>query len=812
MMKKTTLSVSLASILWVTLAGCQNSGTAIEQNAVIEKVATPKATTIATGAPGAPPVWAYSGKTGIGSSYEQYVDGAYQANPATGNVSKVWFSLAQGIITETMFGLIHQAQIKDTQVLMVGPDFVDSEQHDMDSEISYLHTDDKGRPLSPAYKIVNTDKEGKYQIEKHVFTDPEQQSLVVRYVFTASQAGLRPVLTVNPHINNDGVNDTAWAEEGVLYASDAGTFMAVKSSAAFAQTSVGFVGKSDAAIDSADFKLDDHYTSTGDATGNVSLTGVYSELPIDTSLTTDLAFGFGYSQEAASGAAKKTLAAGYQSVLSHYNGEGDAVGWQDYLARLSALPAMSAMATDGGKLAYSSALVLKVQEDKTHAGALIASLSNPWGDTVSAAKGATGYKAVWPRDFYQCAMALLALGDKQTPKTAFEYFKKIQVNDQTPGNKGAGGWFLQKTHVDGELEWFAVQADQTGMPIMLGWKLWQAGVLSDDEIKHWYAQMLKPAADFLTDGGTTNLDWNQRDIKLPWTQQERWEEQEGYSPSTTAAVVAGLVAAADIAAFSGDGTSSSRYLAAADEYESNIERFMFTTTGKHNHNGQYYLRITQNTHPDDNGLLLDRNGRGELQEKDVIDGGFLELVRYGLRAPNNKHVVDTLEEYDDQTLAHPLRVKYEFKFAGDDNHYPGWRRYGLDGYGEDFKTGAGYGATGSDGGVGGGMSPDQRGRVWPFFTGERAHYELAKGENIDTLRNTYVKGLEHFANEGLMLPEQVFDGVGVNPNNQYEMGEGTNSATPLAWTHAEYVKLLRSLSDKKVWDHYPLVSERYLTD
>ncbi len=813
-MKKTVFSVLVVFCLFATLVGCQNDIATNTQNTIIDDnigkpVAPVFAAAMAPGAPGAPPVWAYSAKTGIGSSYEQYVDGAYRPNPVTGDVSKVWFSLSQGIVTETMFGLIHQAQIKDAQMLMVGPDFVDSEQYDMDSEISYLHTDDKGRPLSPAYKIVNTDKDGKYRIEKHVFTDPDQQTLLVRYSFSASQAGIRPVLTVNPHINNDGLNDKAWSKGGALYAGDAGTFMTVQSSRTFEQTSVGFVGKSDATTDSVDFKLDDQYTSTGDNTGNVSLTGVLAELPTDKSFTTDLAFGFGYSEQDANNAAKKTLATGYQSVLANYNGQGDAVGWQDYMASLSALSDMSAMATDGGKLAYSSALVLKVQEDKTHAGALIASLSNPWGDTVSAASGATGYKAVWPRDFYQCAMALLALGDTQTPKTAFEYFKKIQVNDQTPGNNGAGGWFLQKTHVDGELEWFAVQADQTGMPIMLGWKLWKASVLSDDEIKYWFTQMLKPAADFLTDGGTTNLGWNQREIRLPWTQQERWEEQEGYSPSTTAAVVAGLVAAADIASFSGDDASSSRYLAAADEYESNIERFMFTTTGKHNHNGQYYLRVTQNTDPNDNGPLLDRNGRGELQEKDVIDGGFLELVRYGLRAANDKHVIDTLEEYDDQTLAHPLRVKYEFSFAGDDQRYPGWRRYGLDGYGEDFKTGAGYGATGSNGGVGGGMSPDQRGRVWPFFTGERAHYELARGENIETLRNTYVKGLEYFANEGLMLPEQVFDGVGVNPNGMYQIGEGTNSATPLAWTHAEYVKLLRSLSDKKVWDHYSLVSERY---
>jgi glucoamylase len=223
------------------------------------------------------------------------------------------------------------------------------------------------------------------------------------------------------------------------------------------------------------------------------------------------------------------------------------------------------------------------------------------------------------------------------------------------------------------------------------------------------------------------------------------------------------------------------------------------------------LRITQNTDPNDNGPLHDRNGRGVLQEKDVIDGGFLELVRYGIRGANDKYIVDSLEELDDQSLPHPVRVKYEFTFEGDDRSYPGWRRYGLDGYGEDFVTGENYGATGADGGVGGGMSPDQRGRVWPFFTGERAHYQLAKGDSVESIQQRYVKGMEHFANEGLMLPEQVFDGVGVNPGEIYTVGEGTNSATPLAWTHAEYLKLLRSLADRQTWDFYPLVAERYQT-
>ncbi|RYZ91965.1 MAG: glucan 1,4-alpha-glucosidase, partial [Moraxellaceae bacterium] len=122
-----------------------------------------------------------------------------------------------------------------------------------------------------------------------------------------------------------------------------------------------------------------------------------------------------------------------------------------------------------------------------------------------------------------------------------------------------------------------------------------------------------------------------------------------------------------------------------------------------------------------------------------------------------------------------------------------------------------YNATGSN-------LPEGRGRVWPIFSGERGHYELAKAAALGTLNNdslhalrgTYVKAMEVFANEGYMIPEQVWDGVGSNDTYHYKTGQGTNSATPLAWSHAEYVKLLRSYADKKVWDNNASTSARYV--
>lgn len=805
--KASTIALAVGACL--TLSACGPSNTTA--------VTTPEHSN-APGAPGAPSVWAYSGKTGIGTSYEQYSEGAYSDEATTGKVSKVWFSLAQGIITETMFGLIHQAQIKDMQFIISGDDFVDNEKDDTISSIEYLSQDDAGRPTSLAYKIVNTDKQGKYSIEKHVFTDPNQNTLYVKTYFTAYADNITPYIVVNPHVNNNGSQDSASATKTALHATDAGTHLTLLSNADFAKTSVGFIGVSDGATDLQDGTMDWQYASTGDVQGNVGLTAQFDTIRLNGSdkktMELDIAVGFGDSQVQSEQAARTSLNSGYDKVLAHYNGEGDAIGWQDYLASLSSIDAMVDTTTDNGKLLYTSALVLKAQEDKTHAGALIASLSNPWGDIVSAEKGSTGYKAVWPRDFYQCAMALLALGDTQTPLVSFKYLEKVQVNDKLKENKGDGGWFLQKTHVDGKVEWVGVQLDQTAMPIMLAWKLWQHKVLSREDVGVWYHKMLKPAAEFLVEGGNVEIDWNKTTITPPATQQERWEEQSGHSPSTTAAVITGLAAAADIAALVGDEKNAQRFEQTAKQYAANIEKLMFTTNGAHDSgqdNGEYFVRLNKQLDINSDEKLGDNNGKPGVDKKSIIDGGFLELVRYGVRSADDTHIVNSLTEYDSSNIADNLRVKYNFSFEGQTGEFPGWRRYGNDGYGEAVTKGIAYRASGEN-------IEAQRGRVWPFFTGERGHYELAAATlsesgvttpTLNKLRNTYVKAMEMFANEGMMLPEQVWDGVGENDTYQYVKGQGTNSATPLAWTHAEYVKLLRSYTDKKVWDNYGELTNKF---
>ncbi len=770
---------------------------------------------LAQGAPGAPGttgVWNHAGKTGVGTSYERYVDGQYRDDGPTGVVSKVWFSIAEGIVTETAHGLIHESQIKDLQFLVVGPDFFDEEKKDTDHHIEYLHVDGGGRPLSLAYRVINRDRDGRYTIEKHVFTDPDRQALFMRVVFTAHADAITPYLLVNPHVENTGPGDVAYVGTDHLGArQQQDEYVLVRSTAPFVKASAGFAGVSDGWQDLNDDRIMDWtYPWADHGGGNVVM---MAELPTlsRASATWDFAIGFGSSHAAAVAEADGALAAGYQAVLDRYNGVGAAIGWQDYLASLSGLPGLRAMTGDGGKLLHASALVLKALEDKQHAGALIASLSIPWGDVLLADVSKTGYRAVWPRDFYQCAMALLALGDTATPVVAFAYLEQVQVGPGTPGNAGATGWFLQKTQVDGTLEWRQVQMDQTAMPIMLAWRLWQAGLLSDAEISDWYWRMLKPAAEFLAGGGEVSISGEAPyRVDPPWTRLERWEEQAGYSPSTTAAVIAGLVVAADIARAAADPGAAAWYEARADVFAANVERWMFTTSGPLSAqagDGRHYLRIATDHDPDDGDAILGANGKPALDERRMLDPGFLELVRYGVRPANDPYVLDSLAEIDDTSLPDHLRVRYLFPCNG--GTAAGWRRYGNDGYGERTDDGSAYA----------GRHPDQRGRVWPFLSGERGHFELERLKadadgalgafELDGLRAAYVEAMECFANQGLMLPEQVWDGFGNNDTYGFTAGEGTNSATPLAWTHAEYVKLVRSLVDRNTWDSYPIVRARY---
>jgi glucoamylase len=165
------------------------------------------------------------------------------------------------------------------------------------------------------------------------------------------------------------------------------------------------------------------------------------------------------------------------------------------------------------------------------------------------------------------------------------------------------------------------------------------------------------------------------------------------------------------------------------------------------------------------------------EAREVIDGGFLELVRYGIRRADDPLVVDSVKVVD-----HVLKIETPYG--------PCWRRYNHDGYGQ-RKDGGPYEHWG-------------QGRAWPLLGGERAHYELAAGHDV----TPFIKAFEGFSSVGGMLPEQVWDHADLPSEGMY-FGKSAGSAQPLVWAHSEYLKLLRSVVDGRIFDRVSSVEERY---
>ncbi len=489
-------------------------------------------------------------------------------------------------------------------------------------------------------------------------------------------------------------------------------------------------------------------------TGEIALAHAAKTAPHTYEFT--LAIGLGESWHAALSAAMSALATPFDRHLSAYLRQ-----WQ----RVNLPAGLSAATGDGGRLLGTSQKVLLMHEDKSYAGAFIASLSIPWGY----AKGDDdlgGYHLVWTRDMVQSASAMLALGRTETALRALVYLACSQKPD---------GGFAQNFWVNGTPYLTGIQLDEVAFPIILAWRLWKADGLANFDVFPFTAR----AAGFLV-------------RYAPVTQQERWEENAGYSPSTLATVISALCCAAEIAA-AHDAPDLSRFLNEhADWVQSHLEDWCVTEDGAlHPEIKRHYIRVRPPApgepwfRPDVLPGNVRMNNRAPWEEsefpaKDVVDGGFLELVRYGVRRADDPVIVDTLKVID-----RVLRVECP--------QGPCWRRYNHDGYGE--QNGGGpflhYG----------------QGRAWPLLTGERGHYELAAGHDV----RPFLAAMEGFASPGGMLPEQVWEErqplkTSAGPVN---LGDPAGSAMPLAWAHAEYIKLVRSARDGRVFDRIAAVEARY---
>jgi glucoamylase len=705
------------------------------------KITNDSERSVAFGRPGNEPRWTHGGKDGLGT--------AYAAS------SRVWFTFWNGIITEVYYPTVDRPQIRDLQYLITdGKSFFHDEKRNLKSKLEQLADHCLG------YRCTNSDPEGRYAIVKEIVTDPHLPCVLQHTKLTGDESflsNLKLYALCAPHIEVAG-----WGNNGsvarvagrtILIAERKGTWLALAATVPFSRVSCGYVGRSDGWTDLHDnFQMDWEFDHAPD--GNIALTG---ELDLSGTREFTLGLAFGNSRHHAVSTLLQSLSTPFGEHLKRY-----AEQWKR--SSICLLPLEKASG-DGGNLYHASFSLLRAHEDKSYPGAFIASLAIPWGEAVGD-EDEGGYHLVWTRDLVNSATAMLAAGDRASPLRALIYLGVSQEEN---------GGFSQNFWINGEPYWKGIQLDEVAFPIILAWRLKIEKALQDFDP---YSMVLRAAAYLVRHG--------------PVTPEERWEEVGGYSPSTLASSIGALICAACFAREKGDEATAKYLEEYADFLECHLEIWTVTTQGTLLPGvPRHYIRILperpDNQEPDEDpnqGDLVIANrkpgARKAYPAKDVVDAGFLELVRYGIREPNDPIVVDTLKVVD-------AVLKVETSFG------PSWRRYNHDGYGqrEDGGPFVGWG----------------HGGAWPLLTGERGHYELAAGHNT----KPFVRAMEKLASDTGLLTEQVWPDPD-QPQVHMFLGRPTGSAMPLMWAHAEYVKLLRSVHAGKVCDLITDVAKRYLGD
>ncbi|MDG6975908.1 MAG: glucan 1,4-alpha-glucosidase [Nitrososphaerota archaeon] len=685
----------------------------------------------APGGPGMEPKWTRGNKDGVGT--------AYSAD------SKLWYTLWSGIVTEVYFPTIDRPQLRDMQFLVTdGETFFHEEKRQLRHRVEKLAHHALG------YRVTNADPKGRYEIVKEVIGDPHLPVLLQNTTLRRKGKGrtddgndIRLYALCAPHLEVGGWGNSAFSTDfsgrKVLVAQKQGTWMAMGASVPFTKTSCGYVGKSDGWTDiSSDFKMDWNYESAED--GNIALTAEMP--PVD---TFTLALSFGETLH-------RSVTTLFQSLSTPFDAQKEKFLDQWERPTRHILP-LEQHSRDSGSLYHTSYSVILAHEDKSYPGAVIASLSIPWGE-VRGDEDQGGYHLVWTRDLVQAALGLLAAGDTETPWRALIYLAVSQHQN---------GSFPQNFWIDGTAYWSGVQLDEASFPIILAWRLAEANALKDFDP----FVMVMRAAKFIVEFG-------------PSTGQDRWEEVGGYSPSTLASNIAALCCAADFARRRGDGVSAGFFEEYSDFLECHLEAWT-ATAGPRRH----FIRV-QPADRDVDGpahkmvTLANREpgSQATFEAEEIVDAGFLELVRFGIRRPDDPIIQSTVELVD-------RILKVDTPFG------PCWHRYNNDGYGQ-REDGSAY----RDGWG--------RGRAWPLLTAERGNYEFAAGRSVAA----YIHAMEGFASEAGLLPEQVWDEKDA-PDAHMWLGRPTGSAMPLVWAHAEYIKLLRSVHDGKPFDRIRCVFERY---
>ncbi|HUA69905.1 MAG TPA: glucodextranase DOMON-like domain-containing protein [Solirubrobacteraceae bacterium] len=718
---------------------------------------------------------------------------------ARNTTSKVWFTVADGVLSDTYWPTIDATNVNTLQYVVTdGKSFTDLQTRDMSYKVV---PDPTGMSCtvvatpsvaSHGYKIVTTyiaDPARDAVLMRTSFEGPRGDQLYVRLDPLAGgtggggspNAGGNSALLVSSHGQTVPVDfNTNTVTNAVNRDYAVPTYMALESSNGFSNASVGYAGSASdglTMLDSA-HSLTNSYASAPD--GHVTLT---AQVPNRWQHSVTLALGFGQTQSAALNVARASVSQDFGRAWLDYERQ-----WQRYDAGLRK-PArwLGARAV---REYYESVNVVKASEDKTFTGAIAAGLASPWGQSVPANTLVDGepmyfgsYREEFSRDMYEAFTGLLVAGDVQTARDATKFlFDRQQLPDGSmPRNSLPNGKAAPDTG--------GLQLDECSYPILMDW---QSGLAGDKQL---YLKHVIPAADFVVAHG-------------PSDGSERWEEQSGYSPSTIAAEIAGLTAAAAIARVNHDPAHARLYQATADYYARNIEGWTVTTTGPLA--PKYFIRVSKTGDPNAAISYSLGNGSVTVDQRSVVDAGFLELVRLGVLPATDPDVTASVGVVDDTIERQTV------------HNGPGFYRYGTsatesaDGYGDCFQpsltscttTGAPWPPT--DTGTG---------HLWPVLSSERGEYDIASGDPGGA--STLLTAMRKMTSGQGLEPEQVWEDpdvpaspFGSNPATAsigFVNGEPAGSASPLTWAQASYARLALDLGAGRNLETPDIVTDRYVT-
>ncbi len=701
--------------------------------------------------------------------------------------SKVWYTVANGVLSDVSYPTIDNTNVKSLQFVVTdGATFTDLQERDMISTAQVLGAS------GMVCRVTSTAKSGAYQLVTDYVTDPARNTVMISTKLSpAGQGRLRLYARFDATVNGNGgggpgnggadnaVTDVSTGHPiAVSYDTSTTTQAANRDYAEpvfaaldgpFSTVSNGFVGSSSDGL----VQLDASHalTSTYDdaMNGNVVQT---AQLTLGKNGKADLALGFGATQSDAIGAAEGSLATGFDQARRSFE-----AGWATYDSALTpppgTLPGISA-----GRMAqlraayYLNANVLKASEDKTFPGAIVAGLASPWGQAISAGDPNNtyfgSYREVFARDLYEAWTGLMADGDRATAQAAtlFLFDRQQQPDGSMPRNSLVNG----KRAPDS----FGTQLDETAYPLLMADQLG----LTDPAL---YVQHVKPAADFVAAHG-------------PAFGVERWEEQSGYSPSTIAAEIAGLLAAADLADANGDAVSARAWRGVADDYQRSIKGWTVTSTGTAGAT-PYFIRLSKTGDPNAAISYNVGNGGPTLDQRDVIDAGFLELTRLGILPASDGDVLHSLPVVD-------------ATIESTTSNGPGWHRYNGDGYGDRSTDGRPWAPSGQG-----------TGHVWPVLGAERAEQSLQTGDATGAA--ALLDGMAKLASGVGLIPEQDWESAalpaspyGTDPTVAsigFANGQPAGSAAPLTWAAGAFVRLFTDLGAGRLVDKPANTVARYIT-